>query len=187
MPSEVENEVIHEDQDDVYNKTIDVEVTFNPNDRAQVPRKLYIFADTNIWLQRGDVIDRLVQEEKVVVVVPNKVEQEIRGLKSSENEDTKQRATYAYNELIRLVNDARYQREEQRKIMGQHLDDYIQVKNEFPNRSQADHQIIMSALILQRRGLNVKIATLDNGMNYLCFCNGIELYEVGPRNQSNHN
>ena len=176
----MENEIIHEDQEDIYHKP--VEVVFGQD---QVPSKVYVLTDSNIWLQRMDVIKRLEQERKVVMVVPNKVEQEIRGLKNSQNENTRERAIFAHYELMRLVNDARHQREDQRTIMGQHQDDYKLVKKEFPARPEADNQIVESALILKRRGLNVKMATLDQGMDWLCFGSGIELYELGPHNQSN--
>ena len=156
-----------------------IAMIFNPEEQQppiQQPKR-YLTLDTDVWINRLSWIKHHVvptqEATNVSVFVPVKVMKELEGLKSSQNEDIRNRrkAKTALRFIMRLAR--------QMRIKIQNNRDFYWANRRFPTRALADNNIIESVLILKRRGLDVMMSTMDDGMEILCHGNDFELIEPG--------
>jgi len=128
-------------------------------------QKTFIVIDTNIWLNEGPAITRLVDEQgdRYTVHIPIRVSSEIDGLKNNENEDTAKKARRAMNQMNLLLT-----KWDSNRIIRQDRDEFAEASLLFDHMNNPDLQIKQAAVLLQKQGQNVKIFTRDRGMINEC-------------------
>jgi len=130
-----------------------------------VDKKTFIVIDTNIWLNEGPAITRLVDEQgdRYTVHIPIRVSSEIDGLKNNENEDTAKKARRAMNQMNLLLT-----KWDSNRIIRQDRNEFAEASLLFDHMNNPDLQIKQAAVLLQKQGQHVKIFTRDSGMINEC-------------------
>jgi len=197
--NEVENEVVHEDQNDIYNSNVEdifgnvVPPTEEDMENDAIAQqgyqsKTYVIFDTTILLGNLESVDRLIHNygffRNHLFFLTSTVIKELEILQQSgaDNLSRLARETLTYLDLVTEVTEWWHGD----RIIVQHNDDFESANRAFPNRQLASNQIIKSALLLQERGISTKMWTLNRGMKLQCRGSGIGLFNPDHCNVPNH-
>ena len=138
----------------------------------------YLTPDTNVWLHRLAWVHQFKEESnRNYIFMPQKVSHELTGLKRSDNDVIRSKAIEATGYILKWVKED--------KIMVQDNEDFKLSNKDFSTKQLSDNNIVESVLILKRRGVDIAMSTMDDGMKILCHGNGIELFD--PRDKANQN
>ena len=143
-----------------------------------IESRRYLTPDTNVWLHHLVWIHQF-KEDSIgnYIYVPQKVSHELTGLKRSDNDVIRSKAIEATGYILKWVKED--------KIIVQDNEDFKLANKDFSTYKLSDNNIVESVLILKRRGLDIVMSTIDDGMKILCHGNGIELFD--PRDKANQN
>ena len=177
----MENEEASKHQTEDKGKGYDTIFMVLSDDQQHPPDKesrRYLTPDTNVWLHRLAWVHQFKEESnRNYIFVPQKVSHELTGLKRSDNDVIRSKAIEATGYILKWVKED--------KIIVQDNEDFKLANKDFSTYKLSDNNIVESVLILKRRGLDIVMSTIDDGMKILCHGNGIELFD--PRDKANQN